>query len=327
MRRRLIPADLYHLLLTSSWPRLLGLLAIGYAAANALFALGYLIEPDAIENARPGSFADAFFFSVQTMATIGYGRMVPRTFLANTLVTLETLTGLLGLAMVTGLVFAKFSRPTARVLFSRVAVIGWRDGVRAFMFRMANERGNNIVEAQVHVALARQEVTAEGESVRRFYDLELARRLNTIFPNTWTVIHPIVDGSPLHHATATSLAVEDAPIVASGVCVHSRDEEYLTLPLVVKEGLDRRENAIHIVDPVLRDEHLARMGGAGIAVDPALASRQLEVLDSNETYLRGGCFDRRGMTARVEDMLSRARTEGFPRVRIVGQMDWALQDR
>ena len=223
MRRRLIPADLYHLLLTSSWPRLLGLLAIAYAAANALFALGYLIEPDAIENARPGSFADAFFFSVQTMATIGYGRMVPRTFLANTLVTLETLTGLLALAMITGLVFAKFSRPTARVLFSRVAVIGRRDGVRAFMFRMANERGNNIVEAQVHVALARQEVTAEGESVRRFYDLELARRLNPIFPNTWTVIHPIVDGSPLYHATATSLAVEDARIVVSVVGL---DESY-----------------------------------------------------------------------------------------------------
>ncbi len=107
---------------------------------------------------------------------------------------------------------------------------------------------------------------------------------------------------------------------------NSRDDEYRTLLPFVKEGLDRREKAIHIVDPVLRDEHLARMGGAGIAVDPALASRQLEVLDWNETYLRGGCFDRRGMTARVEDMLSRARTEGFPRVRIVGHMDWALQD-
>src|SRR5438046_3115332 len=166
MWRRLIPADLYHLLLTSSWPRLLGLLAIGYAAANALFALGYLLEPGALENARPGSFADAFFFSVQTMATIGYGRMVPRTFLANALVTLETLTGLLGLAMVTGLVFAKFSRPTARVLFSRVAVIGRRDGARAFMFRMANERGNNTAEAEVHIDYARFHDVVAVESVR-----------------------------------------------------------------------------------------------------------------------------------------------------------------
>src|SRR2546427_2439847 len=196
MRRRLIPADLYHLLLTSSWPRVLGLLAISYAAANALFALGYLIEPDAIENARPGSFADAFFFSVQTMATIGYGRMVPRTFLANTLVTLETLTGLLALAMITGLVFAKFSRPTARVLFSRVAVVGRRDGFRAFMFRMANERGNNIVEAQVHRG-ARAPGRHRGGRIRPpLLRPRVSRRLNPIFPNTWTVIHAITEASP-----------------------------------------------------------------------------------------------------------------------------------
>jgi len=118
--RRLIPRDLYHLLLTSSWSHLLGLLAVGYLVANTAFALAYLIEPGAIENARPGSFADAFFFSVQTMATIGYGHLTPQTFLANVLVTLETLTGMLALAMTTGLVFAKFSRPTARVLFSQI---------------------------------------------------------------------------------------------------------------------------------------------------------------------------------------------------------------
>ena len=223
MARGAVLGDLYHFLLTSSWPRLLALLAAGYGTANAVFAVGYLLEPDAIESARPGSFADAFFFSVQTMATIGYGRMVPRTLLANVLVTLETLTGLLGLAMVTGLVFAKFSRPTARVLFSRVAVIGRRDGLRAFMFRMANERGNSIVEAQVHVALARQEVTVEGESVRRFYDLELVRRLNPIFPNTWTVVHPITESSPLHGATPASVETDEARIVVS---VIGLDESY-----------------------------------------------------------------------------------------------------
>ena len=223
MARRAVLGDLYHFLLTSSWPRLLALLAAVYGTANAVFAVGYLLEPDALENARPGSFADAFFFSVQTMATIGYGRMVPRTLLANVLVTLETLTGLLGLAMVTGLVFAKFSRPTARVLFSRVAVIGRRDGLRAFMFRMANERGNSIVEAQVHVALARQEVTVEGESVRRFYDLELVRRLNPIFPNTWTVVHPITESSPLHGATPASVETDEARIVVS---VIGLDESY-----------------------------------------------------------------------------------------------------
>ena len=223
MARRAILGDLYHLLLTSSWPRLMTLLAAAYVAMNALFAVGYVLEPDALENARPGSFADAFFFSVQTMATIGYGRMVPRTTLANVLVTLETMTGLLGLAMVTGLVFVKFSRPTARVLFSRVAVVGRRDGAPAFMFRMANERDNNIVEAQVHVALARQEITVEGESARRFYDLELVRRLNPIFPNTWTVVHPITESSPLRDATPASLDADEARIVVSVVGL---DESY-----------------------------------------------------------------------------------------------------
>src|SRR5438552_814216 len=103
---------------------------------------------------------------------------------------------------------------------------------------------------------------------------------------------------------------------------NSRDDEYRTLLPFVKEGLDRREKAIHIVDPVLRDEHLARMGGAGIAVDPALASRQLEVLDWNETYLRGGCFDRRGMTARVEDTLIRDR---YLTALVVGARQEALE--
>ena len=224
MARRAVLGDLYHLLLTSSWPRLLVLLAVAYVGANALFALGYVLQPGALENARPGSFVDAFFFSVQTMATIGYGHVLPRTPLANVLVTVEALTGLLGLAVFTGLVFAKFSRPTARVLFSRVAVLGRRDGMPVFMFRMANERGNNIVEAQVHVALSRQEVTVEGESVRRFYDLELTRRVNPIFLFSWTVVHPITAASPLHDATPASLAAGEVTIVASMVGL---DESYM----------------------------------------------------------------------------------------------------
>src|SRR5439155_9491677 len=132
-----------------------------------------------------------FFSSVQTMATIGYGGMAPIGIYANVLVTIEALVGLLGLAMATGLAFAKLSRPTARVLFSRVAVIAPRDGVRSLMLRMANERANQILEAQVHLALARTETTAEGERVRRLYDLELVRTRTPLFVLTWTVIHPI----------------------------------------------------------------------------------------------------------------------------------------
>src|SRR5208337_4984173 len=156
--------------------------------ANAAFALVYVLGGDSIENARPGSFTDAFFFSVQTMATIGFGKMVPRTGLANVLVTLESLVGLLGLAIATGLVFAKFSRPTARVLFSRVAVISPWDGVRSLMFRMANERDNRIIEAQVHVVLMRNEATAENVLVRRVHDLALLRHNNPSFALSWTAI-------------------------------------------------------------------------------------------------------------------------------------------
>ena len=150
--------DPYHHLVSAPWPRLLVTLAGLYLAANAVFALG------SIENARLGSFVDAFFFSVQTMATIGYGKLVPRTVLANVPVTVEAFAGLFGLAMVTGLMFARFSRPTARVLFSRRAVVAPHDGVPCLMFRMANARGNNIVHAQVQVVLARQETTLEGDS-------------------------------------------------------------------------------------------------------------------------------------------------------------------
>ncbi len=210
-----LSADLYHGLLHSSWSRLLLYFLTAFVGVNALFALGYLAQPDALENARPGSFPDAFFFSVQTIATIGYGKMVPRTTYANVMVTLEVMVGVLGLALMTGLVFAKFARPTARVLFSRVAVVGPRDGVRSLMFRMGNERGTSIAEAQAHVVLVRDEITAEGERIRRFYDLELVRRQSVIFPMSWTVIHRLVAPSPLHDATPASLAASQAEIYVS----------------------------------------------------------------------------------------------------------------
>jgi len=206
--------DFYHQLITSSWPLLLLGVMAAFIAVNCLFASSYLIA-GGIEHARRGSFADAFFFSVQTMATIGYGKMVPAGLIANLLASGEALTGLLTFALVTGLVFSKFSRPTARVRFTRNAVISLRDGVPSLMFRMANVRANQIVEAQIHVILVRQELTLEGEEVRRFYDLDLTRYNNAIFSNSWTAVHPINPNSPLYGATAESLAASDASIVVS----------------------------------------------------------------------------------------------------------------
>jgi inward rectifier potassium channel len=207
--------DLYHSLLTARWRELTLWLLLAYLAANALFALGYLATGDGIENARPGSFADAFFFSVQTLATIGYGKMAPRTLAANALVTIEALLGLVSLALVTGLVFAKFSRPTARVLFSEVAVVTRFDGVPSLLFRMANARANQIVEAQLRASIVRTEVTAEGEGIGRVHDLKLRRDRSPFFSLTWTAIHPITPDSPLFGATPESLRTSATDVVVS----------------------------------------------------------------------------------------------------------------
>ena len=214
VRHRFI-GDLYHFLLIASWLRLLGLFVLSYLGANAVFAGLYVLGGDSIAGARPGSFADAFFFSVQTMATIGYGHLVPRTLWAQVLVTAESFIGLMGLALATGMVFAKFSRPTARVLFSRHAVVTTRDGVPCLMFRIANQRGNQIVEARIHVVLARNETTLEGESLRRLYDLQMLRAQNALFALSWTAVHFLTEDSALRHATSASLAAEEAEVIVS----------------------------------------------------------------------------------------------------------------
>jgi inward rectifier potassium channel len=207
--------DVYHLLLTVRWSVFYGMVVGAYLVANAFFALLFTLAEGSIANARPGSFADAYSFSVQTMMTIGYGVMSPQTPIAHVLVAVEALAGLLGFGVATSLMFARFSRPQARVLFSNVAVISMRDGVPSLMFRLANERRSHIVEAELHVVLARNEVTVEGESVRRFYDLELARRRNATFALSWTAIHPIDARSPLHGQTAEQLRAANIEVIAS----------------------------------------------------------------------------------------------------------------
>jgi inward rectifier potassium channel len=206
--------DLYHFLVTTSWPALIGIIAAAFTLANLLFATGYYFD-QGIENAHSGSFSDMFFFSVQTMATIGYGKMEPFTLFSNILVSIEALTGLLALALMTGLVFSKFSRPTARVRFTRYVVVGPRDGVNSLAIRMANQRANRIVEAEIHVVFARQEVTAEGDSIRRLYDLPVTRSRSAMFALSWTAVHRILEGTPLFGQTRESLANCAAEIIVS----------------------------------------------------------------------------------------------------------------
>jgi inward rectifier potassium channel len=208
-------SDAYHVLLTLSWPRFFALLVGGFLVVNGLFAVGYAAQGDAIDGARPGSLVDSFFFSVQTLATIGYGKMAPRTLAANLLVALEALVGMIGLAVTTGVVYARFARPTARVLFSAVAVIRPWEGVPSLMFRMANARGNQIAEARVKVTFLREHRTAEGETIRRVHDLGLLRSESAVFALTWTVVHPIVEGSPLFGETPESLRAQRADLMVS----------------------------------------------------------------------------------------------------------------
>jgi inward rectifier potassium channel len=207
--------DLYVLLLNVEWQWFLLGAAVLYLTVNLVFAALYVLQPGAVSSAHPGDFADAFFFSVQTIATIGYGVMAPATRYANSLVTAETLVGMTMLALVTGLIFARFSRPTARVLFSCNMVVVGRQGRPTLAFRMANRRANSIVQAHVTLSVVRDEQTAEGDIMRRFHDLTLVRRETPIFAMTFTVMHEIDEASPIFGATAASLAAEDAEFVAT----------------------------------------------------------------------------------------------------------------
>jgi inward rectifier potassium channel len=221
--------DVYYFLVSGSWWRLMGVFVAAYLLINLLFGAAFFVF-QGVGNAHPDSFLDHFSFSVQTFATIGYGTMFPANLAAHLLVTIEAMIGILYAAVATGLVFAKFSRPRARVLFSKLAVIAPRNGVPTLMFRVANERTNHIVEAQLRVFLIRNEVTKEGERIRRLIDLPLVRSNSPAFILSWTVMHPITPDSPLHNATLESLSSESMEIAVTltglddslGQTIHAR---------------------------------------------------------------------------------------------------------
>ncbi|MEM8612486.1 MAG: ion channel [Cyanobacteria bacterium P01_H01_bin.105] len=207
--------DLYHILLTISWPAFIMLVSGCYLLVNGLFAIAYSLEPGAIANIREGHFQDLFFFSVQTMASIGYGAMHPTSTYTHSLVVIESVFGLFFIAMTTGLVFARFSLPTARILYSRVAVVAPFNGVPTLMFRTANERRNYILEAQLWVTLVRDETTEEGEYIRRFHDLPLVRSHTPVFSLSWTAMHRLTSDSPFYGETPETLRQNRAEIIVT----------------------------------------------------------------------------------------------------------------
>jgi inward rectifier potassium channel len=213
--RRRLTRDTYHRLLNLEWRWLIAYITLVYLAVNALFALVYLALGDGIENARHGSFQDAFFFSVQTMATIGYGKMVPSGLWGNLMVTLESVLGMATVAVLTGLLFAKFSRPTSQVVFSKYAVIQKQHGVPTLVFRVANLRDSILVEATMRVILMRREQTPEGHTLRKFHNLALERSETPLFPLSWVISHRLDDKSPLHGLSPEGWEQEDAEIICA----------------------------------------------------------------------------------------------------------------
>jgi inward rectifier potassium channel len=222
--------DVYHYLLRVTWLQLFLAVSVIFLLINAGFGFAYW-SIGGVTGARPDSFLDHLFFSVHTFGTIGYGSMYPQTTAAEALMTFEALISLFMTAVVTGMAFSKFARPTARVLWSRVAVVADLDGVPTLSMRVANARMNHVVEASMRVAMLRTEVTKEGERFRRMFDLPLVRATSPSFIMSWTVLHPITPTSPLYGMTPQKLRDSQAEIVMTltgldetlGQTIHARN--------------------------------------------------------------------------------------------------------
>ena len=211
--------DTYHLILTLSWPGFAGLVFGIYLLINLVFAALYMLNAHAVAEMRHGSFFDAFFFSVETLATVGYGHMYPESFYGHLITMLEIMVGMFGLAVITGLIFVRFSRPTARIHFSKVAVIAPFDGVPNLMIRVANLRHQAMVEPEFRMILLRNSITAEGDEVRRFRSLKLEFDRLIAFPTVLTVRHRIDKTSPLFGMTPEDFQQQDIRFIASIVGV------------------------------------------------------------------------------------------------------------
>lgn len=206
--------DVYHRFLRASWPAALGALVFAFLAVNAVFAAVYM-NVGGVAGARPGSFFDAFAFSVETMATIGYGAMHPESPVAHVLVIVQAIVGLLSTALVTGLVFTKFSQSTARIVFSDRLALAPMNGVPTLTFRVGNDRENRILEATVRVSLVRTEQTKEGSTFYRTYDLPLVRERSPALSRSFTAMHPVVPGSLLHGKSPEDLEREEVELLVT----------------------------------------------------------------------------------------------------------------
>ncbi len=209
--------NFYHKMLSLSWPQFFGMILLIYTALNVVFAALYLAcGPGAIsgvEGNGPHRFLQLYFFSVQTIATIGYGTMTPTSIPAHFLVSIEALAGLMGFALATGILFARFSRPTAAIAFSNVALVAPFQGKTALMFRLMNSRSNNLMDMSAQVTYSRLELEPDGRRVRKFKLLPLERKEVMFLATQWVVVHPIDEESPLYGKDAAAILDDDPEII------------------------------------------------------------------------------------------------------------------
>ena len=219
--------DLYHRAMTVHWPVFFGTAAAIFVILNAVFAFLYWLGHEPIANVAKNDPLGLFYFSVETLATVGYGDMHPQTHYGHFIATVEIFTGMSFLAVMTGLIFARFSRPRARFIFAEHPVVTVHQGQPTLTIRIANERNNAISQATARLWMLRVETTVEGVEYRRYYELLLDRREHPMFMLTWSIFHVIDETSPLYRMTPVDLAAADATFTLNVSGVDDNSAQYL----------------------------------------------------------------------------------------------------
>ena len=215
-------ADISHRCMTASWPAFIGGAALVFLAFNAVFALLYWLGDQPVSNVPGGAYIDYLYFSIETLSTAGYGDMHPQTHYGHFIATVELFTGIFSMSLMTGLIFARFARPNARLLFAENPVVSNYEGKPTLMVRFVNERHNIIGNANAKLWLLRNVVSQEGQTQRRFYELPLLRNEHPALALSWTLYHVLDEKSPLYGLDADAISAIKASLVVAAQTIHAR---------------------------------------------------------------------------------------------------------